>query len=91
MAKYPTSPPPLRNLQSGGQALRVFYAFDPRRAEVVLVGAHKRGPEKRFYRKHVRSADAIYEYLRQQRRRQSFNRDQGHERQLSEQQGHEPT
>lgn len=72
-------------IQSGGQAIRVFYAFDPRRTAVVLVGGLKRGQEKRFYRDHVRRADAIYdEYLRQLRcgqfREQEDSRDQGRER-----------
>ena len=64
-------------IQSGGQAIRVFYAFDPRRTAVVLVGGRKRGQEKRFYREHVRRADAIYdEYLRQLGRGQLRDRDE---------------
>jgi hypothetical protein len=57
--------------------IRVFYAFDPLRRAVVLVGGRKRGQEKRFYREHVDRADAIYdEYLRQLRRGQLRERDE---------------
>jgi hypothetical protein len=65
-------------IDTRGEAIRVFYAFDPRRKAVVLVGGRKRGEEKRFYREHVRRADAIYdEYLRQLRRERGPERDQG--------------
>ena len=64
-------------IQSGGQAIRVFYAFDPRRTAIVLLGGRKRGQERRFYRDHVRRADSIYdEYLRQLRREGLLDRDQ---------------
>lgn len=57
--------------------IRVFYAFDPLRRAVVLVGGRKRGQEKRFYREHVDRADAIYdEYLRQLRCGQLRERDE---------------
>ena len=52
-------------IDTRGEAIRVFYAFDPRRRAVVLVGGRKRGQDRRFYRQHVRQADAIYDrYLR---------------------------
>ena len=52
-------------IDTRGEAIRVFYAFDPRRRAVVLVGGRKRGQDRRFYRRHVRQADAIYDrYLR---------------------------
>lgn len=64
-----------------GAAIRVFYAFDPQRRAVVLVGGRKRGQEKRFYREHVRRADAIYdEYLRQLRHQRGPERDHGRDR-----------
>ena len=45
--------------------IRVFYAFDPRRTAILLIGGHKTHPE-RFYRDYVPRADAIYdEYLRE--------------------------
>ena len=55
--------------QSGGRPIRIFYAFDPRRTAILLIGGRKRGHEQRFYREHVRRADAIYDqYLRELRR-----------------------
>ena len=68
-------------IDTRGEAIRVFYAFDPRRRAVVLVGGRKRGQDRRFYRAHVGRADAIYdEYLRQLRREQPRDRDYGRDR-----------
>ncbi len=47
-------------VQSGGKPLRIFYAFDPRRAAILLIGADKTGDD-RFYEKHVRLADDLYD------------------------------
>jgi len=47
-------------IQSSGDPLRVFYAFDLRRVAVLLIGGNKVGDEKRFYKKYVRKADNIY-------------------------------
>ena len=47
-------------IQSHGDPVRVFYAFDPRRVTVLLVGGIKTGGNRRFYREHVRKADALY-------------------------------
>jgi hypothetical protein len=35
-------------IQSHGDPLRVFYAFDPSRSAVLLIGGNKTGKEKRF-------------------------------------------
>lgn len=48
-------------IQSHGEPIRVFYAFDPRRVAVLLVGEIKTGKEKRFYKKYVPRADKLYE------------------------------
>ena len=40
--------------------MRVFYAFDPRRNAVLLLGGNKAG-NKRFYRELVPRAEAIWE------------------------------
>lgn len=48
-------------IQSHGDPLRVFYAFDPRRVAVLLIGGIKTGKEKRFYKMYVPRADALYE------------------------------
>ncbi len=55
-------------VQSGGRPIRIFYAFDPRRTAILLIGGRKRGQD-RFYRDYVRRADAIYDqYLRELQR-----------------------
>lgn len=50
-------------VQSNGRPFRVFFAFDPKRNAVLLIGGDKTG-DKRFYKKIVPKADAIFdEYL----------------------------
>ena len=54
--------------QSGGRPLRVFYAFDPRRTAILLLGGDKTGND-RFYPRFVRRADELYDaYLAELRR-----------------------
>lgn len=52
---------PLRELriQSGGKPIRVFYAFDPARQAVLLIGGTKSGD--RFYDAFVPLAERIWE------------------------------
>jgi hypothetical protein len=52
-------------IQSHGHAMRVFYAFDPQRDAVVLIGGDKTGlSDERFYREHIPKAEQILkEYL----------------------------
>jgi hypothetical protein len=47
-------------VQSSGRPLRVFYAFDPRRSAILLVGGDKTG-DSRFYERMVPIADALYD------------------------------
>jgi hypothetical protein len=47
-------------VQSGGRPLRVFYAFDPRRTAILLIGGDKTG-DKRFYKKMIPVADRLYD------------------------------
>ena len=47
-------------VQSGGRPLRVFYAFDPRRISILLIGGDKTGDD-RFYEKYVPFADNLYD------------------------------
>ena len=50
-------------VQSSGRPLRVFYAFDPRRTAILLIGGDKTGDD-RFYERHAPIADRLYdEYL----------------------------
>ena len=45
-------------VQSGGRPLRVFYAFDPRRSAILLIGGDKTGND-RFYARFVRRARTL--------------------------------
>jgi hypothetical protein len=47
-------------VQSGGKPLRVFYAFDPRRTAILLIGGDKTG-DKRFYKRMIPVADRLYD------------------------------
>lgn len=47
-------------VQSGGQPIRVFYAFDPRRSAILLIGGDKTGDD-RFYDRMVPAADRLYD------------------------------
>ena len=50
-------------VQSGGKPLRAFYAFDPRRTAILLVGGDKTGDD-RFYKAMIPMADRLHdEYL----------------------------
>lgn len=55
-------------VQSGGRPIRVFYAFDPRRTSILLIGGDKTGND-RFYQEYVPVADDLYdEHLAELRR-----------------------
>ena len=47
-------------VQSSGQPVRVFYAFDPTRTAILLIGGNKTG-DKRFYKKIIPIADRLYD------------------------------
>ncbi len=47
-------------IQHKGQPYRVFYAFDPRRTAILLIGG-KKGSGKQWYRRFVPMADALYD------------------------------
>ncbi len=47
-------------VQSGGRPLRIFYAFDPRRTAILLIGGDKTGDE-RFYERMIPLADRLYD------------------------------
>jgi len=50
-------------VQSGGRPLRVFYAFDPKRQAVLLIGGDKTGDD-RFYERMIPLSQRIWkEYL----------------------------
>lgn len=55
-------------IQSGGDPIRVFYAFDPRRSAILLIGGNKAGSD-RFYQRYVLLADGLYdEHLQELRK-----------------------
>ena len=58
---------PIRELRAKSESiLRIFYAFDPTRAAVLLIGGDKRGDD-RFYERMIPLAERIWEqYLREQ-------------------------
>ena len=47
-------------VQSGGRPIRVFYAFDPRRMAILLIGGDKTGDD-RFYETFIPIADRLYD------------------------------
>ena len=50
-------------MQSKGRPLRSFFAFDPNRTAIILIGGDKTGDD-RFYEHMIPKADALYtEYL----------------------------
>ena len=54
--------------QHDGRPFRTLYAFDPRRAAILLIGGDKTG-DNRWYEKNVPIADKLYdEHLRQLRK-----------------------
>jgi hypothetical protein len=55
-------------IQHQGRPVRVFYAFDPRRAAILLIAGDKTGDD-RFYDRMVPIADRLYdEHLDQLKR-----------------------
>ena len=54
-------------IQSAGQPVRAFYAFDPRRTAILPIGGDKTG-DNRFYKRFVPLADRLYdEHLKELR------------------------
>lgn len=52
-------------VQSNGRPYRTFFAFDPRRTAILLIGGEKTG-QKRFYDEMIPIADRLYdEHLRE--------------------------
>ena len=47
-------------VQSHGDPFRVFYAFDPRRSAILLIGGDKTGND-RFYEEMIPVADDLYD------------------------------
>ncbi len=58
-------------IQSGGNPIRVFYAFDPRRNAILLIGGDKTG-NKRFYKEYAPLADRLYDVHLEQIRKEGL-------------------
>ena len=58
-------------VQSGGRPIRVFYAFDPRRVAILLIGGDKTGND-RFYDQYVMMADKLYDEHLETRRKEGL-------------------
>jgi hypothetical protein len=66
-------------VQSGGKALRILYAFDPRRTAILMIGGRKVG-NKRFYERFVPLADRLYDqHLAELRKEREEERIHGRE------------
>lgn len=57
-------------IKSSGHALRVFYAFDPRRDAVLIIGGDKTGKHSdSFYKTMITTAERLWrQYLAEQQR-----------------------
>ena len=71
-SKNLTEPTACKNRQYGGRPLRVFYAFDPRRTSILLIGGDKTGSD-RFYEEYVPVADELYDQHLEQLRKEGFS------------------
>ncbi|MFM7670856.1 MAG: type II toxin-antitoxin system RelE/ParE family toxin, partial [Betaproteobacteria bacterium] len=58
--------------QHDGRPYRTLYAFDPRRAAILLIGGDKTGDD-RWYEKNVPIADRLYEEHLRQLREEGLN------------------
>ncbi len=47
-------------VQIAGRPIRIFYAFDPRRVAILLIGGDKTG-QPEFYSRMIRQADRLYD------------------------------
>jgi hypothetical protein len=68
--------PQMRELriQIRGKPFRVLYAFNPKRAAILLAGGDKTG-DKRWYEVHVPRADKLYDdHLRELKRQDELER-----------------
>jgi hypothetical protein len=46
--------------QHDGEPYRTFFAFDPRRCAILLIGGNK-GSDRRFYERYIPVADRLYQ------------------------------
>jgi hypothetical protein len=58
-------------VQAGGRPLRIFYAFDPERDAVLLIGGDKTGDDRFYERMVARSEDVWRRYLEELNEREN--------------------
>jgi hypothetical protein len=58
-------------IQSAGKPLRIFYAFDPRRNAILLIGGDKTG-NNRFYEEYIPLADRLYDVYIEELRKEGL-------------------
>ena len=51
----------MKELRPLASSIRVFFAFDPRRTAILLIGGDKAGRWQTFYDDYVPQADALYD------------------------------
>ena len=58
-------------VQQGGDPWRIFFAFDPRRSAILLIGGCKVG-DKRFYERMIPIADRLFEIYLQELKKEGL-------------------
>ncbi|GAB1538250.1 hypothetical protein NUACC21_09080 [Scytonema sp. NUACC21] len=58
-------------VQHKGEPYRILYAFDPRRAAILLLGGNK-GGEDCWYEENVPKADTLYDEHLEELKREGF-------------------
>jgi hypothetical protein len=58
-------------IQHRGKPIRIFYAFDPRRHVILLIGSDKTG-NNRFYDEYIPIADGLYDEYLEELKREGF-------------------
>jgi hypothetical protein len=61
-------------VQHAGRPIRIFYAFDPRRVAILLIGGDKTGDD-RFYERMIPTADRLYDEHLEELKADSNQRD----------------
>jgi hypothetical protein len=60
-------------VQSGGKPIHIFYAFDPRRTAILLIGGDKT-VDDRFYDRMIPIADKLYDVYIQELKKEGLIR-----------------
>lgn len=64
--------PNMKELRAPGGAIRILFAFDPRRVAILLIGGNKSGQWSKWYERAIPLADRLYdEHLEELREEES--------------------